>query len=205
MAAIALILSLRTIPAFAAEGGPDSDCCYFTVSGNVWYDQNANGLMDGGEPPLAGWTIEYLDSNLVVITTTTTNALGQYTFSAPTGCGYPFKLRQVMQSGWYQTFPPANGLHNGFATGCGNAYGPYNFGDNTLGCPPFSKTYTLDAEATSSSSPRPRPPGPTPGSRTPARGPCPRSIRTPEGKWPGTTPARLTSTTTTRICTRRGR
>ncbi|MFM6220226.1 MAG: SdrD B-like domain-containing protein, partial [Dolichospermum sp.] len=56
-----------------------------SIQGSKWNDANANGIWDGGEQALAGWTI-YIDS----VTngqldpwelSTVTNADGQYTFS----------------------------------------------------------------------------------------------------------------------------
>ncbi len=138
-------LEWRTRTASAADKDPGSDCCFYTVSGSIWYDQNGNGF-NNAEPPLAGWTIQVCDTNNVVYATTTTDALGQYSFNPMTGCGVTLRIKQVVQSGWVQTFPGGNGYHQVFATGCGNNYGPFNFGNNTLACPPFSKTYTLDAD-----------------------------------------------------------
>lgn len=131
----------------AAPEPPQDNCCFYTVSGTVWYDQNGNGIKEGTEPPLAGWTVKAYDVTNVLVGTTTTNALGQYTFPVPVGCGATFQLKQVVQSGWTQTFPPASGFHTGSGTGCaGTDYGPYNFGNTTPNCAPFTKTYTLDAD-----------------------------------------------------------
>ncbi len=137
--------SLRTPSASAADKGPGSDCCLYTISGTVWYDQNGNGINDS-EPPLAGWTVQVCNTSNVVIATTTTNGSGQYTFNTPAGCGVNVRIKQVVQSGWTQTYPPSNGFHPVFVTGCGNSYGPFDFGNNTNACPPFTKTYTLDAD-----------------------------------------------------------
>ncbi|MEI8167396.1 MAG: SdrD B-like domain-containing protein, partial [Chloroflexales bacterium] len=47
----------------------------------VWFDSNANGLQDAGEPPVSGVTVELLDALGTAILTTTTDSLGTYGFS----------------------------------------------------------------------------------------------------------------------------
>ncbi|MFM6860357.1 MAG: SdrD B-like domain-containing protein, partial [Dolichospermum sp.] len=78
-----------------------------SIQGSKWNDANANGIWDGGEQALAGWTI-YIDS----VTngqldpwelSTVTNADGQYTFSN-LGPG-EYAILEVNQTGWIQTFP----------------------------------------------------------------------------------------------------
>jgi len=134
-------------PARAQDAPPSQDCCLYVVAGLVWYDQNSNGIKEGSEPVLPGWTVQALDVGNNVVGTTTTNALGQYSFTLPVSCGNTFKLKQVVQSGWTQTFPVANGIHTGLGTGCSTTpLGPYDFGNTQPDCQPFSKTYTLDGD-----------------------------------------------------------
>lgn len=141
-----VLISALPSPAPAIDIPLDPNCCMYTVNGSVWYDQNANGIKEGSEPVLVGWTVQVMNASNVVVGSTTTNGLGQYSFTVPVGCGFTFKLKQMVQSGWTQTFPPSNGWHTGFGTGCGNAYGPYDFGNTQPDCAPFTKTYTLDAD-----------------------------------------------------------
>jgi Ca2+-binding RTX toxin-like protein len=81
-----------------------------TLNGNLWNDLNGNGVQDGGETPLPGWTL-YLDSvengqldqgELF----TTTDANGAYSFT-DLGAG-TFVVGQVLQAGWEQTSPGAS-------------------------------------------------------------------------------------------------
>ncbi|MDZ4805001.1 MAG: LamG-like jellyroll fold domain-containing protein [Candidatus Eisenbacteria bacterium] len=130
----------------ATAAPPDTDCCGYTVMGNVWYDQNADGIKQLVEPPLAGWSVEVFDSTNTLVTTLTTDALGYYSTIAPVGCGNIFILKQVVQPGWTQSFPPSSGFHTGLGTGCGPTFGPYDFGNKQPNCLPFTKTYTLDAD-----------------------------------------------------------
>ncbi|MFM6245435.1 MAG: Calx-beta domain-containing protein, partial [Dolichospermum sp.] len=78
-----------------------------SIQGRKWNDANANGIWDGGEQALAGWTI-YIDSFTngkldPWELSTVTNADGQYTFSN-LGPG-EYAILEVNQTGWIQTFP----------------------------------------------------------------------------------------------------
>ncbi|HEX7878513.1 MAG TPA: SdrD B-like domain-containing protein, partial [Candidatus Eisenbacteria bacterium] len=151
-----LVLASLVAGLFTAAGSPtaaaspdpsDPNCCFYKVQGTVWYDQNGDGIKQGTEPPLAGWTVQALDIANNVVGTTTTNGAGLYNFDVPVACGATFKIKSIVQSGWTQTFPPSNGLHTGTGNGCSEIpLGPYNFGNNQPACAPFTKTYTLDAD-----------------------------------------------------------
>ncbi|OWK40626.1 hypothetical protein FRUB_05545 [Fimbriiglobus ruber] len=52
-----------------------------SVGNFVWQDTNNNGVVDPGEPGLAGVTVTLLDGSGNVIATTTTNAQGGYLFT----------------------------------------------------------------------------------------------------------------------------
>ncbi|MBK8146105.1 MAG: hypothetical protein IPK62_14510 [Bacteroidetes bacterium] len=55
----------------------------------VWYDMNNNGLQDPGEAGVAGVTVTLYESDgVTVISTTTTNALGEYIFTGLDAGGY---------------------------------------------------------------------------------------------------------------------
>ena len=145
------LVPLRFAPpaeAQTAEVPQDSDCCYFVLVGAVYYDVNGNGVQETGEPGLAGWTVEVVDATyLTVITSTTTDSTGAYTFIAPSGCGYPILLREVLEPGWTQTFPTGAGTHALAPGGCSaEPQGPYDFGNTAPPCGGFAKTYTLDAD-----------------------------------------------------------
>ncbi len=143
-----LLAALSASNAPAAEAAPSTtECCGYLVGGKVWYDQNANGTMEFGEPPLPGWTVQVYNASNVFVASTVTDANGDYLFSVPVGCGGTFHLKQVVQSGWAQTFPAANGGHTGTGTGCsGQIVGPFNFGNVDGGCQGLTQTYTLDGD-----------------------------------------------------------
>ena len=52
-----------------------------SVSGEVFNDLNGNGSLDSGEPGLAGWTVNLLNSSNQVVATTTTDSHGDYSFT----------------------------------------------------------------------------------------------------------------------------
>ncbi len=117
-----------SFPVFVTSGSDISndnfgDFQTVSVSGNVFNDINGDGSQEGGEPGLAGWTV-----NLVQGTTTlsvVTNASGAYTF---TGVGPgSYTLSEVVQSGFVQTAPAANVYT--FTTSSGLNVAGGSFGD----------------------------------------------------------------------------
>ncbi|MDA1048952.1 MAG: hypothetical protein O3C40_00530 [Planctomycetota bacterium] len=82
-----------------------------TVSGIKFNDLNGNGVKDGGDAGLPGWTIFDDDNGNGVLDTgeasTTTNGSGSYSFTV--GPNKTLTLREVAQAGWTQTTAnPAN-------------------------------------------------------------------------------------------------
>jgi hypothetical protein len=74
-----------------------------SVSGNVYSDQNGNGIRDNGEPGLAGWTVNLLNTNTGVLVSVNTDASGNYSF---TGVGPgAYTLAEVVQTNYVQTQP----------------------------------------------------------------------------------------------------
>jgi|GEM_PF-1633728 protocatechuate 3,4-dioxygenase beta subunit len=70
------------------------------ITGMKFNDLNGNGAIDAGEPGLQNWTF-YLSGTIA--DTTTSDALGNYTFSSlPIGV---YSVQEQLQSGWKQTFP----------------------------------------------------------------------------------------------------
>ncbi len=82
------------------------------IEGDVWSDMDGDAWRDTGEPTLAGWTV-YLDANSngqldLGETSQLSNASGHFVFdNLPAGVRYV--VREVVQAGWVQTLPLANG------------------------------------------------------------------------------------------------
>ena len=76
-----------------------------TFSGEAFNDLNGNGSLDGGEPGLAGWTVDLLNTSLTVIATATTNSSGDYAFSGVMPGSYSIQI--VAQAGFVQSSTPA--------------------------------------------------------------------------------------------------
>jgi YD repeat-containing protein len=72
-----------------------------TLSGEVFDDINGDGSLDGGDPGLAGWTVDLLDASNHVIATAKTDANGDYAFPA-VGPGHD-SIQIVPQSGYVVT------------------------------------------------------------------------------------------------------
>jgi uncharacterized protein (DUF2141 family) len=72
-----------------------------TVSGTVFQDTNDNGVLDAGEPGLAGWTVDLEAVGGSTQLSTVTDASGNYSFSdLPAGT---YSIHEVVQAGWMQT------------------------------------------------------------------------------------------------------
>ncbi len=74
-----------------------------TVSGEVFDDLNDDGTLDPGDPGLAGWTVNLLNSLSKVVATTTTDSSGDYSFD-DLGPGL-YSIAAVAQPGYVQTAP----------------------------------------------------------------------------------------------------
>ncbi len=64
-----------------------------TITDRVWFDADGSGTQNGGEPGIAGVTMELLNSGGDVVATATTNASGDFSFSGvPAGSNYSVKV-----------------------------------------------------------------------------------------------------------------
>jgi PKD repeat protein len=80
-----------------------------SVSGNVFYDANADGRKDNGERGLAGWTV-FLDANGNGVldpgeVSVLTDARGNYTLKGLAPGTYTVRLR--VKTGWKSLLPPS--------------------------------------------------------------------------------------------------
>ncbi len=102
------------------------------VTGVKYEDRNENGIRDGGEPGLPGWTMDLLYEGKVVANTTT-DAEGRYSFRLdadhlPIGPG-TYQVQEVNQTGWVQSQAPgpiAVGAGVGAERYVGNDFGNFD-------------------------------------------------------------------------------
>jgi hypothetical protein len=73
-----------------------------SISGRKFNDLNANGVLNAGEPGLAGWSIQIFDAgNGRLLSTAVTDGSGNYSF--PNVGPGSYRIREVAQGGWTQT------------------------------------------------------------------------------------------------------
>lgn len=65
----------------------------YTIIDKLWFDVDADGLLDGGETGISLVTVDLLDSSMNGIATTITDASGNYTFSGVAGGGADYYIR----------------------------------------------------------------------------------------------------------------
>ncbi len=103
------------------------DC---TICGTKWNDLNGDGIRQGGEPGLSGWTILLSYPNGPVYTSTVTDAQGNYCFTG-VPCGN-WLVSEVHQPGWVQMVPGGSG--HLLSTTTGSTTNGVDFGN--FSCPP---------------------------------------------------------------------
>ena len=111
-----------------------------SIFGMKFNDLNGNGVKDGGDAGLPGWTIQLKDAtSLTVISTTNTGSDGTYAFLNITPANYV--VAEVSQSGWTQTKPPAPGAQvYSFALAAGENKQGIDFGNRNNNLPPTNPT-----------------------------------------------------------------
>jgi protocatechuate 3,4-dioxygenase beta subunit len=97
-----------------------------TLNGEVFNDLNGSGTLNGVDPGLAGWTVDLLNSSQTVISTATTDANGNYSFTGLAAGSYT--VAEVPQSGYVQTAPTAPGTY-AVTLATGQTINDLNFGD----------------------------------------------------------------------------
>jgi hypothetical protein len=73
------------------------------ITGIIFNDMNGNGVQDPGEQGLAGWTILLVQEEDFLLTVTTTDADGSYSFGHLRAGQYG--IGEVHRAGWTQTVP----------------------------------------------------------------------------------------------------
>jgi protocatechuate 3,4-dioxygenase beta subunit len=98
------------------------------IRGIKFQDNDGNGIKNGSDAGLSGWTIELdKDANGTVDATTVTGAGGTYSFTGLTAGVY--RIREVGQVGWIQTTAnPADVIVVGGTNSTGNDFGNFQLG-----------------------------------------------------------------------------
>ncbi|HKM53703.1 MAG TPA: SdrD B-like domain-containing protein, partial [Isosphaeraceae bacterium] len=81
-----------------------------SISGQAFNDLTGSGAYSSGDPGLSGWKIELLNDDGRVVTATTTDASGDYSFTN-LGPG-PYTIEEDLQRGWTETSPAAPGTYS---------------------------------------------------------------------------------------------
>ena len=105
-----------------------------SISGTVFNDDSGNGVLDGGETKLQGWTVDLYDASNTKLQSVQTDAVGAYTFVGV--CDGAYTVREQKKTGWDQTLPQNNGNYTVAITD-GSAAGGKDFGNKqqVLACP----------------------------------------------------------------------
>jgi len=97
-----------------------------TISGEVFNDLSGSGSISGGDPGLRNWTIQLFNAGGNLVTSTFTDANGNYSL---TGVGPgTYTVSEVAQAGWLQTFPATPGSQS-VTTSSGQIAANQNFGN----------------------------------------------------------------------------
>jgi len=96
----------------AGQNFEDADFGYFEgalVQGNVWHDDNRNGIIDGDEEGLEGITVTLWDEYGNVVATTTTDENGHYFFIVPEGnYTLTYNTEQTAAAGYLDSTTPTS-------------------------------------------------------------------------------------------------
>jgi protocatechuate 3,4-dioxygenase beta subunit len=131
--------SFTTSSGSNVTGGVFGDYHAISVSGNVYNDQDGNGLRNGSEPGLANWTVNLEDSSGNIIATVLSDASGNYSF---TGVGPgSYQVAEVVQTDYVQTQPLYPTVYS-FTGQSGHNLTALNFGDHYA--PALNPTQVID-------------------------------------------------------------
>jgi hypothetical protein len=78
----------------------------FNITGQVWNDEDGDGIFDEGESPLADWTVRAKNGEKEF--DTVSDSEGFYLFNVPKGT---WTISEDVKSDWDQTYPTGDGVH----------------------------------------------------------------------------------------------
>ncbi|MGN6514006.1 MAG: hypothetical protein ACTHKZ_10615 [Lysobacteraceae bacterium] len=105
-----LKVALFSAALVAATGTAYAGCtCHGTLVAKKYYDANANGHRDTGEPWLSGWKMTASSVSKSLLSTKSTNANGTASWSVVPGNDYALEEGTPLESNWVQSAPTAGG------------------------------------------------------------------------------------------------
>ena len=110
------------------------------LKGNVYNDQNGNGLRSISEPGLAGWTVNVLDPSGNVLGSVLSDSSGNYK-SSGVGLDSSYQVAETVLAGWVQTQPLYPTVYS-FTAQSGHNLNGLNFGDHSA--PALSPLSAID-------------------------------------------------------------
>lgn len=100
-----VILLSGSLVAGAALATETSSCGCSTIKVNKFYDANANGVRDPGEPGLGGWKMTLESVSKAVNSTKYTGGLGNAGWAVKSGNDYSLREGTPDQTNWVQSSP----------------------------------------------------------------------------------------------------
>src|SRR6476620_9945149 len=79
--------------------------CHGTVIVKKFYDANANGIQDAGEPRLIGWGMTLESATNAFSSTKPTDSFGYASWAVAPGSDYALRESTPLQSNWVQSSP----------------------------------------------------------------------------------------------------
>jgi Mg-chelatase subunit ChlD len=98
-----------------------------SISGFKYHDEDENGLSHANEKRLANWKIELRDSERNLLSSTLTNADGQYLFDGL--CSGTYRISEELKSGWKKISPSTEHV---VRIENGQSVANINFGNTTI-------------------------------------------------------------------------
>lgn len=98
-------LKVAVLTASLVAGTAYANCQCGTLIAKKFYDANANGVHDAGEPMLAGWRMTVTSASRAYDSTRNTNIYGNAVFSVLAASDYVVREGTPLQTNWVQSSP----------------------------------------------------------------------------------------------------
>lgn len=103
---IRIFINATVLSGCLVTGTAMASClCHGTVIVKKFYDANANGVQDAGEPRLAGWRMTLESASKAFSATQATDSFGYATWQARPATDYTLREGTPVQTNWVQSSP----------------------------------------------------------------------------------------------------